>query len=173
MRHRRRPPLTTSRCSEIAERGQGAPQSRTRIALGCVTQTKGCVTPQESATCVACGGPAHHTIREACASNVVSCPRHLTDLEARPSHNPRGVQKRAPPPLFSSIASSHVICGKATDGTRDQSYTQEGCAARSRQGSVTRVSKQRAHSVGSAAAAAVARVLSSTISSTMFRARVF
>ena len=37
--------------------------------------------------------------------------------------------------------SSHVICGKATDGTRDQSYTQEGC----RQGSVARVSKQRAH----------------------------
>ncbi len=57
--------------------------------------------------------------------------------------------------------------GKATDGTRDQSYTQEGCAARSRQGSVARVSKQRAHSVGSAAAAAVTRVLSSTISSTM------
>jgi hypothetical protein len=54
---------------------------------------------------------------------------------------------------------------KRTDGTRDQSYTQqEGCAARSRQGSVTRVSKQRAHSVGSAAAAAVTRVLSSTIS---------
>ena len=42
-----------------------------------------------------------------------------------------------------------------------------GCAARSRQGSVARVSKQRAHSVGSAAAAAVTRVLSSTISSTM------
>ena len=40
-------------------------------------------------------------------------------------------------------ASSHVICGKATDGTRDQSYTQEGCAARSRQGSVARVSMQR------------------------------
>jgi hypothetical protein len=37
-----------------------------------------------------------------------------------------------------SQASSHVrmLCGKATDGTRDQSYTQEGCAARSRQGSV-------------------------------------
>jgi hypothetical protein len=67
----------------------------------------------------------------------------------------------------SVAASSHVICGKATDGTRDQSYTQEGCAARSRQGSVARVSKQRAHSVGSAAAAAVTRVLSSTISSTM------
>jgi len=28
------------------------------------------------------------------------------------------------------LASSHVICGKATEGTRDQSYTQEGCAAR-------------------------------------------
>jgi hypothetical protein len=49
-------------------------------------------------------------------------------------------------------ASSHVICGKPTDGTRDQSYTQEGCAARSSQGSVARVSKQRAHSVGLAAA---------------------
>ena len=43
----------------------------------------------------------------------------------------------------------------------------EGCAARSRQGPVARVSKQRAHSVGLAAAAAVTRVLSSTISSTM------
>jgi len=30
------------------------------------------------------------------------------------------------------LTSSHA-CGKATDGTRDQSYTQEGCAARSRQ----------------------------------------
>jgi hypothetical protein len=69
--------------------------------------------------------------------------------------------------VFFFPPSSHVICGKATDGTRDQSYTQEGCAARSRQGSVARVSKQRAHSVGSAAAAAVTRVLSSTISSTM------
>jgi len=48
---------------------------------------------------------------------------------------------------------------RRSDGTRDQSYTQEGCAARSRQGSVARVSKQRAHSVGSAAAAAVTRVL--------------
>jgi len=47
------------------------------------------------------------------------------------------------------------------------SGTQEGCSARSRQGSEARVSKQRAHSVGSAAAAAVTRVLSSTISSTM------
>ena len=37
------------------------------------------------------------------------------------------------------------VCGKAAGGTRDQSYTQEGCAARSRQGSVARVSKQRAH----------------------------
>ena len=36
-------------------------------------------------------------------------------------------------------------------GTRGQSYTQEECAARSRQGSEARVSKQRAHSVGSAA----------------------
>jgi hypothetical protein len=35
--------------------------------------------------------------------------------------------------------SSRVICGKATDGARDQSHTQEGCAARSRQGSVARV----------------------------------
>jgi hypothetical protein len=26
-----------------------------------------------------------------------------------------------------TVTSSHVICGKATDGTRDQSYTQEGC----------------------------------------------
>ena len=43
--------------------------------------------------------------------------------------------------LYVARASSHVICGKATDGTRDQSYTQEGCAARSRQGSVARVSK--------------------------------
>ena len=49
--------------------------------------------------------------------------------------------------VFFFPPSSHVICGKATDGTRDQSYTQEGCAARSRQGSVARVSKQRAHSV--------------------------
>jgi len=48
---------------------------------------------------------------------------------------------------------------RRSDGTRDQSYTQEGCAARSRQGSVARVSKQRAHSVGSAAAPAVTRVL--------------
>jgi hypothetical protein len=69
-------------------------------------------------------------------------------------------------------ASSHVIRGKATDGTRDQSYTQEGCAARSRQGSVARVSKQRSHSVGAAAAAAVTRVLSSTISSTIDVRRV-
>ena len=37
--------------------------------------------------------------------------------------------------------------------------------SRSRQGSVARVSKQRAHSVGSAATAAVTRVLSSTASS--------
>jgi len=36
-------------------------------------------------------------------------------------------------------ASSHVYV-EARDGTRDQSYTQEGCAARSRQGSVARVS---------------------------------
>ena len=46
-----------------------------------------------------------------------------------------------------------------------------GCAARSRQGAVERVSEQRAHWIGSAAAVApvapLVRVLSSAISSTM------
>ena len=52
-----------------------------------------------------------------------------------------------------------------------QSQARMGCAARSRQGLVERVSEQRAHSIGSAAAAALVaplvRVLSSAISSTM------
>ena len=56
-----------------------------------------------------------------------------------------------------AVASSHVMCRKAK--TAHGSSEQEGCAARSRQGSVARVSKQRAHSVRSAAAAAVTRVL--------------
>ena len=66
---------------------------------------------------------------------------------------------------------SHVMWGKNTHGTRRQSQARMGCAARSRQGLAERVSEQRAHSIGSAAAAALVaplvRVLSSAISSTM------
>jgi hypothetical protein len=59
-----------------------------------------------------------------------------------------------------------VLRGEATHVTR---YTE--VRGSSRRGSVTQVSEQRAHSVGSAAAAAgvapLTRVLSGTISSTM------
>ena len=67
--------------------------------------------------------------------------------------------------------SSHVMWGKDTHGTTGQSQARMGCAARSRQGLVERVSEQRAHSIRSAAAVALVaplvRVLSSAISSTM------
>ena len=62
---------------------------------------------------------------------------------------------------------SFTPCGKAYRRHTGPELHTAGGMRGSRQGSVTRVSKQRAHSVGSAAAAAVTRVLSSTISSTM------
>ena len=45
--------------------------------------------------------------------------------------------------------------GEDTHGTQGQSQARMGCAARSRQGLVERVSEQRAHSIGSAAAVAL------------------
>ena len=55
------------------------------------------------------------------------------------------------PPVPTMIACTRMWEGyrRHTLGTRDQSYTQEGCAARCKQGLVARVSKQRAHSASS------------------------
>ena len=77
----------------------------------------------------------------------------------------QGVQQRCcctkPPPVRRSTldsptpgASSHVMWGKDTHGTLRQSEARMGCAARSRQGLVERVSEQRAHSIGSSASLA-------------------
>jgi hypothetical protein len=61
----------------------------------------------------------------------------------------------------------HCVCSVREARARLRKKRTGGRYRRDARGSEARVSKQRAHSVGSAAAAAVTRVLSSTISSTM------
>ena len=95
----------------------------------------------------------------------------LWPLSLWPSHSFGGPNLiKNCPPVPTMIACTRMWEGyrRHTLGTRDQSYTQEGCAARCKQGSVARVSKQRAHSASSRCANAAHGLLIYLILSTAY-----
>ena len=87
-------------------------------------------------------------------------------------HEPEGRRRPAANAVWLVLSANAILptngrlrmCRKARRRS-DNKNAHAARVCRSRQGSVARVSKQRAHSVGSAATAAVTRVLSSTASS--------